>query len=236
MNRWLTVGFVLVTVVVTGCLPTPIGDPAMSRIDPALEGTWLHDGLELAQCQIGGTEYGPGRQKSIYLLRAFDEHCYLITAIQFYEAQDGRIGPFGPGGDAGLTSWKGWLAKLGDRRYLVCQKLGIDSIPTGPPAGWFPTFEVQQLEPNAVRITPVVFGDILKRLEGVPPDEARAIIAAEYSREKLEARIRENPDAAAAGDPRPIELTRVNEGSRALVERVLALFHLADSRAAQTPP
>lgn len=224
MYRWLTYAVVIATVSLTGCLPSPIGDPATSRIDPALEGTWLHDGLELAQCQIGGTEYGPGRRKSIYLLRAFDEHCYLITAIQFYEAKDGRIG------DARLTSWKGWLTTLGDRRYLVCQNLGGDPIPTGPPVGLFPTFELEQLDPESVRITTVVFGDIFKRLEGVPPDEARAIIATEYAREKLEARIRENPDAAAPGDPRPLELTRMDEASQAHVERVLATFHMTDNR------
>ena len=237
MDRWLTSAIVLVTVVVTGCLPAPIGDPATSTIDPVLKGTWLHDGLKLAQCQIGGVEYGPGTQQSIYLVRAFDEHCYLITAIQYYAAEDGRIGTFGPGGDAGLTSWKAWLATLGNRRYLVCQTLGVDPIPPGrPPAGWFPTFEVQQLEPNAVRITPVVFGDIFKRLEGVSPDEAQAIIAAEYSREKLEAGIRENPDAAAPGDPRPIALRRMDEASRAHVERVLAIFHMTDGRPARKPP
>jgi hypothetical protein len=236
MNRWLLVAIVLVTGMLAGCLPSPIGDPATSTVDPALEGTWLHDGLKLSQCQIGGVEYGPGMQKSIYLVRAFDEHCYLITAIQYYAAEDGRIGTFGPGGDAGLTSWKGWLARLGERRYLVCQKLGIDPIPPGTPAGWFPTFEVEQLAPNAVRITPVVFGDIFNRLEGVSPDEARAIIAAEYSREKLEARIRDDPDAAAPGDPRPLELQRMDAASLAHVERVLAIYHLTDGRSRRKPP
>jgi hypothetical protein len=217
-------------VLVAGCLPSPIGDPATSTIDRAIEGTWLHDGLKLAQCQIGGVEYGPGSQKSIYLVRAFDEHCYLITAIQYYAAEDGRIGTFGPGGDAGLTWWKGWLAGVGERRYLVCQRQGIAPALGGQPDVWLPTFEVAQREPDAVRLTPVVFGDMFKRLQGLPPDEARAIIATDYSREKLEGRIRDNPDAAAPGDPKPLELRRMDEASRAHVERVLATFHLTDDR------
>jgi len=221
---------VLTTVVVTGCLPTPIGDPATSAIDPVLEGTWLHDGLELSQCQIGGVEYGPGTQKSIYLVRAFDDHCYLITAIQYYAAEDGRIGTFGPGGDAGLTSWKGWIAGVGERRYLVCQRLGFAPALGGQPSGWFPTFEVDQLAADVVRLTPVMFGDMFKRLQGMSDEEAQAIITAEYSREKLEGRIRDNPGAAAPGDPRPLELQRMDEASRALVERVLAIYHLADDR------
>jgi len=40
MNRWLLFGFVRVTVAVTGCLPTSIGDPATSTIDPVLDGPY----------------------------------------------------------------------------------------------------------------------------------------------------------------------------------------------------
>ena len=236
MNRWLLVAIVLVTGMLAGCLPSPIGDPATSTVDPTLEGTWLHDGSKLAQCQIGGVEYGPGRQQSIYLVRAFDEHCYLITAIQYYAAEDGRIGTFGPGGDAGLTSWKGWLAAVGERRYLVCQRLGFAANPGWQPSGWFPTFEVDQLAADVVRLTPVIFGDMFKRLEGISDEEAQAIITAEYSREKLEARMRDDPDAAAPGDPRPLELTRMDDASRTLVERVLAIYHLTDGRPVRKPP
>jgi hypothetical protein len=235
MNRWLLVAIVLVTGMLAGCLPSPIGDPATSTVDPTLEGTWLHDGLELAQCAVGGVEYGPGRQQTIYLVKAFDEHCYLVTAISFYAAKDGRLGTFGPGGAAGLAWWKAWLAPLGDRRYLVCEKLGADPLPDGRSFGWFPTFEVERPDADAVRLTPVMFGDILKRFEGVAPDEAKAVIAAEYSREKLEPRIRENPVAAAPGDPRPLLLERMNETSRPLVERVLAAYHLGDARRAGQP-
>ena len=56
MNRWLLVAIVLVTGMLAGCLPSPIGDPATSTVDPTLEGTWLHDDSKLAQCQIGGVE------------------------------------------------------------------------------------------------------------------------------------------------------------------------------------
>jgi len=235
MHRWLSCCVVLATTWVAGCLPSPIGDPATSTIDTALEGTWLHDGLELSKCQVGGVEYGPGRQQTIYLVKAFDERCYLITAISFYAAQDGRLGTFGPGGDAGLSWWKGWLAPLGDRRYLVCQKLGADPLPGAQTGGWFPTFEVERPDDDTVRITPVVFADIYKRLEGVTPDEAKAVIAAEYSREKLEAQIRENPEAAAPGDPRPLLLERMDEASRPLVERVLTAYRLTDARRARQP-
>ncbi len=235
MNRWLSCCVVLATTWVAGCLPSPIGDPATSTIDAALEGTWLHDGLELAQCQAGGVEYGPGRQQTIYLVKAFDDHCYLVTAIAFYAANDGRLGAFGPGNEAGLSWWKAWLAPLGDRRYLVCQNLPADPRADGEASGWFPTFELERPDADSVRLTPVYFGDILKRLEGLAPAEARAVIAAEYSREKLEARIQENPTAATPGDPRPLLLERMKEASRPLVERVLAAYHLVDSRRARQP-
>lgn len=220
---------------VAGCLPSPVGDPETSTIDADLEGTWLHTGLELAQCQAGGVEYGPGRQQTIYLVKAFDEHCYLVTAISFYAAKDGRFGTFSPGSDAGLSWGKAWLAPLGDRRYLVCQKLAAGPIPDGQASGWFPTFELERPDADTVRLTPVVSAAIFKHLEGTTPGEAKAIVAAEYSREKLEAWIRENPAAATPGDPRPLLLERMNEASRPLVERVLAAYHIVDSRRSRPP-
>lgn len=147
MHRRLSYCFILAmaAAMVAGCLPSPIGDPTTSTIDPALEGTWLHAGLELDQCRIGEVEYGPGRQQTIYLAKAFDEHCYLVTAISFYAAKDGRLGTFGPGSDAGLAWCKAWLAPLGDRRYLVCQNLPADPLRTGPAPGGFPTFELERM-------------------------------------------------------------------------------------------
>lgn len=235
MNLWLSCIVGLAATWVVGCLPSPIGDPTTSRIDAALEGTWLHDGLELAQCAVSGVEYGPGRQQTIYLVKAFDEHCYLVTAISFYAAKDGRLSTFGPGGAAGLAWWKAWLAPLGDRRYLVCQNLAANPFPNGPAFEGFPTFDLERPDADTVRLTPVVFADIFKHLEGATPGEAKAIIAAEYSREKLESRIRENPAAAAPGDPRPLLLERMKQASRPLVKRVLAAYHLVDSRRARQP-
>ena len=232
MKAWSRASVLAVALcLVTGCLPTPIGDPATSTIDPALEGAWLARGHEDTQCRHGDVEYGPGTQQTICLVKAFDEHCYVVTAIDYYMAADGRIGAFGPGG-AGLSCWRAWLADIGDRRYLVTSKVDFDmpreegSAPSS--AGFYPTFQLDSLGPDSFRLTPLVLIDILKRLEGLPSNEERAAIMAEYTRESLETRIRDNPDAAAPGDPRPIDFRRMHASSHAHVQQVLEAFHLAD--------
>ena len=105
---------VLIAILLTGCLPEAIIDPATCKVDPVLEGTWLAKGQDLEQCMHDDVEYGPGAQHSTYLVKAFDERCYLITALDYYLAKDGRLGIFGLGGGGALSQWRAWLAPIGE--------------------------------------------------------------------------------------------------------------------------
>ena len=215
-----------------GCLPVPISDPKESTIDPALEGTWLAPGLELAQCMHGGIEYGPGTQKTIYLVKAFDEHCYLIAAVDYYHARDGRIGLFGSGGPS-LSWWKGWLVPVGERRYLVCQPLPFtlpgDSEVVRSRGAFYPTFELSRAGEDSFRVALVVFPDMIHQLDAAGTDEARKAVLAKYTPESLRKRIQSNPAAAAPGDPRPLTVHRMTLESEKHVQRVLETLGIADA-------
>jgi hypothetical protein len=228
MKRW----GVLTVILMVGCLPEAIVDPATCKVDPALEGTWLAKGLPLEQCMHGGVEYGPGTQHSIYLVKAFDERCYLITALDYYLAKDGQLGIFGPGDGGALSQWRAWLAPIGERQYLICN--GIDpDVPQDPdvvksPGKCFPTFEIDRLGADTVTLTPVVFPDILQRLGDAMSTEEYARRVAEFPPEGVVARIKADPDAAAPGDPGPITVHRMKASTERHVQRVLEAFSIVD--------
>jgi hypothetical protein len=222
----------VITIFMAGCLPEAIVDPANCRIDPALEGTWLAEGLALSQCEHDSVEYGPGVQRSLYLVAAFDERCYLITGLDYYLADDGRLGLFGPGQGAAFTQWRGWLASIGQRQYLICHEIE-PSVPADPdvvvsPGAFFPTFEVNRIGDDAVRLTPVVFADMCQRLGEAISAEEYARRLGEFPREQVIERIKADPDAAAPGDPAPVVFNRMQPSTESHVQRVLEAFHIVD--------
>jgi hypothetical protein len=169
---------VLLVILMAGCLPEAIVDPATCKVDPVLEGTWLAKGQLLEQCMHGEVEYGPGEQHSLYLVKAFDERCYLITALDYYLPKDGRLGIFGPGGGGPLSQWRAWLAPIGERQYLICHQIDPD-VPHDPdvvtsPGDFFPTFEIERAGADDVTLTPVFLPDILQRLGGAMSKEEYA--------------------------------------------------------------
>jgi hypothetical protein len=222
----------LIAIVMAGCLPVAIVDPATCKVDPALEGTWLAKGLALEQCMHGDVEYGPGAQHSIFLVKAFDERCYLITALDYYLAKDGRLGIFGPGGEGALHQWRGWVAPIGERVYLVCSEIKPE-MPKDPdvvtsPGDSFPTFEIRRTGADALMLTPVVFPDILERIGQARSEEEYARRVAEFPPEGIVARIKADPDAAAPGDPGPLTVHRMQGTTEPHVQRVLEAFHIVD--------
>lgn len=209
MNRW----GVLLTVLLAGCLPVALVDPATCRVDPSLEGTWLAKGQRLEQCMHDDIEYGPGTQQSIFLVKAFDERCYLITVLDYYLAADGRLGMFGPGHGGALSQWRAWLAPIGERQYLICDEIE-PVVPADPnvvrsSGNFYPTFEIERIGTTAVTLKTVVLPDFPQRLE-------------------LLARIKADPDAAAPGDPPPITVRRMEASTEPHVQRVLEAFHIVD--------
>jgi len=223
---------VLLVILMAGCLPEAIVDPATCKVDPVLEGTWLAKGQLLEQCMHGEVEYGPGEQHSLYLVKAFDERCYLITALDYYLPKDGRLGIFGPGGGGPLSQWRAWLAPIGERQYLICHQIDPD-VPHDPdvvtsPGDFFPTFEIERAGADDVTLTPVFLPDILQRLGGAMSKEEYARRLAAFPPEGIVARIKADPDAAAPGDPRPVTIHRMQAPDEPHVQRVLEAFYLVD--------
>jgi hypothetical protein len=228
MRRW----GVVMTILLAGCLPVVLVDPATCKVDPALEGTWLTKRQPLEQCMHGNVEYGPGAQHSIYLVRAFDERCYLITALDYYMAKDGRLGIFSPGNDGPLSQWRAWLAPISAGQYLICHRIDAD-LPHDPdvvmpPGVFFPTFEIGRSGADVLTLTPVMFPNILQRLGNGVSKEEYARHVAEFPREELIARIKADPDAAAPGDPGPITIHRMQAATELHVQQVLEAFHIVD--------
>ena len=223
---------VLIAILLTGCLPEAIIDPATCKVDPVLEGTWLAKGQDLEQCMHDDVEYGPGAQHSTYLVKAFDERCYLITALDYYLAKDGRLGIFGLVGGGALSQWRAWLAPIGERQYLICHQIDPD-VPPNPdvvmsPGESFPTFEIKRFGADAVTLTPVVFPDILQRLGDAMSKEEYARRVVEFPPESIVARIKTDPDTATPGDPGPITVHRMQDATERHVQRVLEAFHIVD--------
>jgi hypothetical protein len=228
MNRW----GVLLTVLLAGCLPVALVDPATCRVDPSLEGTWLAKGQRLEQCMHDDIEYGPGTQQSIFLVKAFDERCYLITVLDYYLAAAERLGMFGPGHGGALSQWRAWLAPIGERQYLICDEIE-PVIPADPnvvrsPGSFYPTFEIKRIGTTAVTLKPVVLPDVLQRLGEAMSAEEHARRLTEFPVNELVARIKADPDAAAPGDPAPIAVRRMEASTEPHVQRVLEAFHIVD--------
>lgn len=228
MRRW----GLFATILLAGCLPEAIVDPSTCKVDPSLEGIWLAKGHLLEQCMHGDVEYGPGSQQSIFLVKAFDEHCYLITTLDYYLAQDGRLGIFGPWQAGPLSQWRAWLAPIGKRQYLICNEVE-PVVPEDPdvvtsPGNSFPTFEINRVGTNTVTLKPVWFVDVLKRLGETMSTEEHARRLREFPANELVARIKADPDAAAPDDPGPLTVRRMEASTEPHVQRVLEAFHIVD--------
>lgn len=222
----------LMTILLAGCLPEAIIDPSACTVDPSLEGIWLATGDLLEQCMHDDVEYGPGTQQSIFLVKAFDEHCYLITALDYYLANDGRMGIFGTKRAGPLSQWRAWLAPLGEREYLICNQIQ-PAVPEDPnvvtsPGEFFPTFEIERVGTTALTLKPVWFPDVLQLLGEAMSAEEYARRLTKFPVTELVARIKADPDAATPDDPRPMTVRRMEASTEPHVQRVLEAFHIVD--------
>jgi|GEM_PF-3721713 len=232
----------LMTIMLVGCLPEAIVDPASCKVDPVLEGIWLAKGFQLTQFKHDDVEYGPGTQQTIFLVSAFDERCYLVTKLDYYSAEDGRLGIFGSGHTGALTQWRTWLAPIGDRQYLICRQIKpaipLDQDVTRSWRNFLPTFEVERDGNMDVTLKPVMFPDILQRLgEPISAEEYTRRLA-EFPPNEIIARIKSAPDAATPDDPRPITVRRMEAATAPHVQRVLEAFQIINphNRPAQLMP
>jgi hypothetical protein len=96
----LALGAVL-AVTMTACLPVPLGDPAASRIDPALAGWWLHEDATV---------------KTVAVIYPHDERTYVVHSVG-YEQKDGGVSR------KSQALCKAWLTDVKGRSFLTLEPL-----------------------------------------------------------------------------------------------------------------
>jgi len=98
----------LALVVLTGCLPFPLGNPAQSKVDSKLVGFWLNDAAE---------------DRDLIALYPYDEHTYLMQDQKLHQ-EDGKWAPQGP-----PTLYKVWLTEVKGRRFICVDPLFQKVVP-----------------------------------------------------------------------------------------------------------
>lgn len=96
------------------------------------------------------------------------------------------------------------------------------------PGNVFPTFEIERVGTAEVRLTPVMFPDMLERLGERMSVEEYGRRLAELPRDQVIARIKADPDAAAPSDPGPTIVHRMPATSELDVQQVLEAFQIID--------
>lgn len=101
LSTALVGGGVLLAVIVAGCLPYPLGDPAQSKIDPRLAGHWFYDDQE---------------RPMIVTVFPFDAHAYVVETRD-YRKDAGKLEL------QGRTLFKGWLTDIQGKTFLTLDPL-----------------------------------------------------------------------------------------------------------------
>jgi len=130
----LLLALVLLSLLI-GCLPVPVGDPAKSRVDPALSGAWrvTSDDAEAEDSQL------------LMVLDPYDEHSWLVTLIGLNTA-DGHAptqAPFSAAnadlfkvGNVGV--YKCWLTRIGGETFITWEtKTLSETLPAMAPKQWW---------------------------------------------------------------------------------------------------
>jgi len=113
-NRILTFAGVCLAVglalLVSGCLPFPLGDPDKSQIDPKLSGYWLRSSDD---------------ERELIVLYPFDQHAYVLQDASA-KKQDDKWQPQGP-----PQIYKAWLTNVKGERFITLELLA-QRLPINP--------------------------------------------------------------------------------------------------------
>lgn len=126
MRRKLSIFCVLalplaLSALVVGCLPFPVGDPAKSRTDPALEGYWLSE---------------KGEQVSFVSLFPFDDHAYVLESRDLKRNGSGYQ-------LQGRFLAKAWLTDVKGHLFLTTEPLAQKLASSKEPK-FYPVFRIER--------------------------------------------------------------------------------------------
>jgi len=122
--------------VLTACLPVPVGDPEKSRIDPALSGAW----------RVAGAD----DEQMLMVLDPYDKRTWLVTLVGLDDAGDNRAGqvsapqaPFNAVNAqrfrvASLGVYKCWLTRIGGETFMTWESKTLsETLPDMVPEQWW---------------------------------------------------------------------------------------------------
>jgi hypothetical protein len=215
------------------CLPTPIGDPEKSRIDPSLSGMWVMD------------------DEGIVLIEPYDKRTWLVTLVAtslddtceqtggdademsdedntiFYTALVGQI-------EAGCVAgkevqlFKAWQVKLGGQWFMTWEPMGAHDGEHGFADDYWYGFRIDKVSANDFTLA-IVDGsfEAIENLDDVqklgdlePPYDARLLRSARRAVERVITNNKDNPELYSDSDE-PLVLRRVDADHFDLFEDVL---------------
>lgn len=98
--RWMSrLALLAIPCLLASCLPVPLGDPAKSKVDPALKGFW---------------RLTSGEKNMLIVIAPFDEHAYIMDAVGFTMDKDT------PRPESHFAM-KGWLTDVKGKTFLTTE-------------------------------------------------------------------------------------------------------------------
>lgn len=209
------------------CMPVPIGDPDRSRIDPAMSGFWIMS--------------GEGEAGSLYLFRPYDKRTWLVIGLELEVGHLAEFDEFDPDtpedlaqllrahevGVKGIiaddpTIYKGWLARIGGRRFMTWEAIGDIHYPESFAPEYWLVFAIEEQRKGHYKMRTVapdenIFEKLLeaKDEDGWDPRKAR---------KQWERTLRKNinnPDIYAED---PLEMHRLPDD---LFDKAVSLANMA---------
>ncbi|HUO08120.1 MAG TPA: hypothetical protein VM008_07470 [Phycisphaerae bacterium] len=183
--------------VMFACLPAPVGDPATSKVDPALAGAWTATDDE-----------GKGL---LVLVRPWDTHTYYVEYM-WQSKKEGKE-------DNGVIHLKAWLTTLGGSTFMTFEpldRLDYVSKDEGSKAWWL----VMRLDvqPDAIKVRPInQDSPLVKDLD--TREKLEQAIAKNASNDELYGKELTFQKIAASG--------KATDAEMQLIKEALEVFHVA---------
>ena len=121
-------GLCVLSAVLVGCLPFPLGDPQKSKADPKLAGHWMSDDSE---------------RPMIVSVYPFDEHTYVVESRE-YQKDNGNLQR------QSHTTFKAWLTDVKGKTFLTLDPLAQHLASNDDGKKFYP---VLRIEPQGDKIS-----------------------------------------------------------------------------------
>lgn len=202
-------------IIISACLPVPIGDPERSKVDDRYSGTWIsassNDCLYVTTLKpydkrtwLVGWYCVDLEGHSLKKLQSADSYASLMALLDEVDAEGVE-----------LAVMKAWTVKLGGKKFMTWEpRLFADSVKE---PFWY-VWAIDQLEENTLTAR-LIDGDYAK-FKDIPEDD--------ISRHRYESVIRKNSSDDELYDGRPIAHFKVPDEDLGLIEKLVDNAAIAD--------